>query len=80
MDRLVQLAWDNLYEADVTEAFAAAILSRVKLHDELVNADVRAEFAKKVHDDHERRRIVWKTLLPQMQVERIGRSGHRVIA
>jgi hypothetical protein len=72
MNRVIQHAWDHLYERDVAQEYAAAILSRVKLYDELINGDERVEFAKKVQNDHERRRTVWKELLPQLQVEQVA--------
>jgi len=71
MDRIIQLAWDNFYEPNVAQGYAAAILSRVKLYDELVNGDERVEFAKKVQNDHERRRAVWKELLPRLEVDQV---------
>jgi len=71
MDRVIQLAWDNLYEPKVAQEYAGAIISRVKLYDELVNGDDRVEFAKKVQNDHERRRAVWEELLPRLEVDQV---------
>ncbi|PYT57412.1 MAG: hypothetical protein DMG35_20320 [Acidobacteria bacterium] len=71
MDRLIELAWDNVYEAKVAQEYAAAIISRVKLYDELVSGDDRVEFAKKVQNDHARRRAVWKELLPRLEVDQV---------
>lgn len=71
MDRVIQLAWDNLNEPKVAQEYATAILSRVKLYDELVSGDDRVEFAKKVQNDHARRRAVWKELLPRLEVDQV---------
>ena len=72
MDGVIQFAWDNLYEPNVVQGYVGAILSRMKLYDELVNGDERVEFAKKVQNDHERRRAVWKELLPQLRVDQVA--------
>lgn len=71
MDRVIELAWDNMYEPMVAQGYSAAILSRVKIYDALVNGDNRLEFATKVQNDHARRRAVWKELLPRLQVDEV---------
>jgi hypothetical protein len=72
MDRVIQIAWEHVYEPNVAQGYAAAILSRMKLYDELVNGDGRVEFAKKVQNEGERRKAVWKELLPQLRVDQVA--------
>lgn len=71
MNRVIQLAWDNLREPNVARGYASAIISRVKLYDDLVSGEEQVEFAKKVQSDPERRRVVWKELIPQLRVDQV---------
>ena len=72
MDQIIQFAWENLYEGDVANRYVDAILSRMKIYDELVSGDDRIEFSKKVHADNERRRTVWKQLTPRLNVNQVA--------
>ena len=68
MDRIVQFAWDNLEKAGVTSALATAIVSRVRLYDSILSGDEHREFASKIQQDQERRRMLLKAVLPQLSV------------
>jgi hypothetical protein len=72
MDGIVQQAWDNLHEAGVASGLAKAVVSRVRLHDSLLSNDEGREFAKKVQQNHERRRILLEQLLPQLSASGVN--------
>ena len=74
MDRIIQFAWDNLDEVGVSDGLVTAIVSRMRLHDSIFSDydDDAREFAKKIQDDHERRRKLLKAILPQVTVDRVS--------
>ena len=66
MDRIFEFAWDNLDQPGVASGLAAAIVSRLRIYDELFSNDHNREFANKVQNDQERRRTLLKALFPQL--------------
>jgi hypothetical protein len=73
MDRIVQLAWDNIGEPEVPSCLATAIVSRLRLYDSIISGDEGRVFAKKVNADHKGRRKLLMALLPLLNANGASR-------
>ena len=73
MDRIVQLAWDNMDKPEVPSGLATAIVSRLRLYDSIISGDDGRAFANKVNANHERRRKLVTALLPLLNVDGVSR-------
>jgi hypothetical protein len=66
MDGIVRLAWDNLNRPGVTEGLAAAVLSRIRLHDNLLSSFEAGDMKEQMGANAERRRRLLEAVLPQI--------------
>jgi hypothetical protein len=73
MDRIVQQAWENLDHPGVTEALAAAVLSRIRLHDGLFSSLQTSDIGKQMETNSEHRRRLLGAVFPQLTVPGAGR-------
>lgn len=65
VDGIMMLGWENLCEPSVREAFASAALSRLQLHDAIVDERWGATgFTERVSVDGEKRRLFLETIVP----------------
>ena len=67
MDDIVRKALLNMEGSGVLAALAEAILSRVKLHDQLMSGFDKGDFDKELRDDHEHRQMLLQELLPRLE-------------
>ncbi|PXF58329.1 MAG: hypothetical protein C4B59_13450 [Candidatus Methanogaster sp.] len=58
MDNIMLKAWEHIESPDVSEAFAKAVLSRLKHRDEIVGGLIEPQFRSMLGDDEKRRRAV----------------------
>jgi len=66
MDDVVRLAWDNLDQTGIAIGLANAILSRVRIHDQLLHDD-KKEFRKEWATNHARRQTLLAEILPRLK-------------
>ena len=72
MDKIVEFSWPHVEEPEVGKAFADALLSRLKMHDALLDGDGREEFYKRVQKEDAWRRAVLNDLLPRLSLIQSG--------
>lgn len=58
MDDIMLKAGEHLESPDVPEAFAKAVISRLKHHDEIVGGLIEPQFRSMLNDDEKRRRAI----------------------
>lgn len=67
MDRIIQVAWENLDQPGIPALLAKAVISRIRQHDRIMSGLERTDFEKKVLVEHERRRKLLAEILPQIK-------------
>lgn len=64
MDGIILRAWEHIDSPEVLVAFAKAILSRLKHHDDIVGNGDDSPFKKVLVDDDIRRRLILEAMVP----------------
>ena len=67
MDRIIQVAWENLDQPGIPALLAKSVISRIRQHDRIMSGLERTDFEKKVLVEHERRRKLLAEILPQIK-------------
>jgi hypothetical protein len=65
---ILRLAWDNLGQEGVIEAFASAAVSRLRLHESVFGSRENKELAQKVATDRDRRRAILAEIIPRLTI------------
>jgi hypothetical protein len=73
MDAVIKVSWDHLQKEDIAQEFVEAMLSRLKLHDDLVSSSDRDAFYTNVAKDETKRRFVLERFLPKIEPEETNR-------
>jgi len=69
MNHIIHLALPNMDTPGVSKGLANAILSRVKLHDQLMSDHDQGRLTAELRTDHSRRQILLRELMPQLTEE-----------